>query len=77
MSTRNRIALAAALALLCSAARGDGISSSISPQLGGGIGQFDGGVSARASSSAPPPTCTVNLSSQYNNKCSSIFLRGR
>jgi hypothetical protein len=47
MWTRSRIVLALLL-LGLSAAKGDGLSTSVSPQLGGGIGGFDGGISFRS-----------------------------
>jgi len=59
MSTPNRrtllLATTAAL-LLPSRLRGDGLSGSITPQSGGGIGNlFDGGISSKSSSGPPVP----------------------
>jgi hypothetical protein len=56
MSIRNSLI---ALTLLVSAAQADGLSGSVTPQLGGNIGGTDGGVSA-ASGSVCSDTFTLN-----------------
>lgn len=48
MSTRSKIAAALLLLGLATVARADGLSTSVTPQLGGGIGGFDGGISFKA-----------------------------
>ena len=65
MSTFSRIALTIAILALGGTTVGaDGLSGSVSPQLGGGIGGFDGGISIAPVPSAAPSSCsgTIDLS---------------
>ena len=63
MSIRSRLVLALLLGFLAGSAAADGLSSSMSPQLGGGISQFDGGISGVVSTAAPAGcNGTINLS---------------
>lgn len=74
MSILSRAAAALALCCMAAAARGDGLSSSVTPQPGGGIGfTFDGGISGRLKASGPPPAgCTNQLVLDYSNSCALI-----
>ena len=55
MSIINRIILAVVMVGLATAAYGDGITSGVSPQLGGGIDYgFDGGISGHHGTITPP-----------------------
>ena len=47
--------LAALLAAFATAAMADGLSTSVTPQIGGGIGGFNGGVSNLTNYTPPPP----------------------
>lgn len=49
--------LMVALALILAASHG----ATITPQIGGGIGQFDGGISQSAASLGPQPTGKILL----------------
>lgn len=70
MSYRGRLIFGVtllALSVLCLLASGHlGHAQSLLFGYGGASNQGGGG---------PPPTCTVNLSTKFNNKCSSIFMR--
>lgn len=72
MSIRNKLALAALL-LGVSAAQGDGISNSMTPQLGGGIGTgFDGGISSTAAVAAPVTPCS-QTGLIFTSSCNAIL----
>ena len=62
MSTPNKIVAIISLLALATVARADGLSTSMSPQIGGGIGQFDGGVSSNTATAAIGCNGTLNLS---------------
>ena len=71
MLTRSRIVLIAVL-LSTSAVRSDGISMSVTPQGGGGIGGFDGGISAASVGGSPPPSCSNKL--DFTQACNSQYI---
>ena len=56
MSTISRVIAVALLALLISAKL---YANTITPQIGGGISQFDGGISAPQAASGPAPTGAI------------------
>lgn len=76
MSTRNRAAvLGLALGfMLCATARGDGISGAVTPQTGGGINQFDGGIGLFGAVAKPVAGC--GLVSANNPTPNSLTFNG-
>ena len=72
MSMFSRIGLALLLAALTGAAFAKGLS--MTPQVGGGIGQFDGGISSVLTAAAPPPSCTTDGSLDLSQCSNAIYL---
>ena len=73
MRTFSKVLLAALLLAAMTAARGDGLSTSMSPQTGGGIGGwFDGGLSYQKASGSPPPVCSNSL--DFSQSCNSQYI---
>lgn len=71
----NRLLLASAIIGVAVAARGDGLTGSMSPQSGGGIGGFDGGVSL-VSKPIVVVNCPFAGGTIFNNQCNIPFYIG-
>jgi hypothetical protein len=52
---------------------GPSVPQSISPQIGGGINQFDGGISSVTTAAGPPPTPCAQDGLDFTKSCNAVL----
>lgn len=71
-----KLALTIALTLLTGMALANGISNDIGQNIGGGISQFDNGISTSLVAAAAPPACSQDGTLDYSNGCDTVYHTG-